>query len=178
MTRHTQRTSLENVAMGNLFRSLFRRADTVGNVPASSSTPQRATLAPETDNRRAQTESSSLRVSEQQGRERRTDTAQAEATVSRPLALRSQQNTLERERRDVESRTTSGNSEAAPSRQRGKPSTVPSTGSGTVSKRGSHQDYLQGLPRPERRRIQQEMKRKRKPGNCFSVHMDGMDHSR
>ena len=153
--------------MGNLFRSLFRRPDTVGNVPASSSTPQRATLTPETDNHRTQTEASSLRVSEHQGGERRTDTAQAEETVSRPLALRSQQNTLEREERDVESRTTSGNSEAAPSRQRGKPSTVPSTGSGTVSKEGSHQDYLQSLPRPERRRVQQEMRRKRKPGKLI-----------
>ena len=143
--------------MGNLLRCLRRRPEAADNAPAcpaGSSTP-----APETDNRRApQTEASSLGVGEQ-GEGKRTDTAQAEETVSRPLGFRSPQE------RDVESRASGGNSEAAPSRQRGKPSTVPSAASGTVSVEGSQQDYLENLPRHDRRRIQQEMRRKRKPGN-------------
>ena len=151
--------------MGNLFRSLFRRPDTVENASAcsaTSSTPQQAIPTPEIGNRRAQTEASTLSVREHGGG-RRTDTAQAEETASRPLGLTSLQNTLGREERDVESRTTSaGIGEAAPS-QRGKP--VPSTASGTVSKERSHQSYLKNLPRHERRRIEQEMRRKRKPGN-------------
>ena len=146
-----------------------RRPDTVENAPATFSTPQQTIPVPETDNRRAQTEASSLSVSEQEGG-RRTDMAQAGETVSRPLGLRPLQNTLEREERDVETRTTGGNSKAAPS-QRGKLSTVPGTASGTVSKEGSQQDYLKNLPRHERRRIEQEMRRKRKPGKLWIIYL-------
>ena len=158
--------------MGNLLRFLRRRPEAIENVPAcpaSFSTSQQAIPAPETDNhmnRRAQTEASSLSVSEQGGG-RRTDTAQAGETVSRPLGLKSLQtdDTLKREQKDVESRITSaGISEAAPS-QGGKLSTVPNTASGTVSKEGDQQGYLKSLSRHERRRIEQEMRRKCKPGN-------------
>ena len=151
--------------MGNLLRFLRRRPDSVENAPAysaTSSTPQQAIPTPEIGNRRAQTDASSLSVREHRGG-RQTDTAQAEETASRPLGFTSLQNNLGREGRDVESITTSaGISEATPS-QRSKP--VPSTASGTVSKERSHQSYLKNLPRHERRRIEQEMRRKRKPGD-------------
>ena len=97
----------------------------------------------------------------------------AEETVSPPLGFSSLQNTLKRE---VESGTASRSSEAAPSQQdkpsqageggTSKPlsSTVPSTASGTVSKEGSQQGYRKKISRHERRRIEQEIRRKRKPG--------------
>ena len=153
--------------MGNLLRFLSRRPDTVENAPSPSSIPQQTIPAPETDNRRARAEASSLSISEQGGG-RRTDTAQAEETVSRPLGLRPLQNTLEREERDVETRTIGGNSKAAPSQQ-GKLSTVPGTASDNVSKEGSQQGYFKNLPRHERRRIEQEMRRKRKPGKLWII---------
>ncbi len=152
--------------MGNLLRFLRRRPENAPTHPALSSNPQEATPAPESDDRRAQREASSLNVSEQGGG-RRTDAAPARETVSRPLGLGSLQNTLEREGRDVESRTASGNSEAAPSRQRGKPSTDPAIASGSVNKEGNQQDYLKSLQRHERRRIEQEMRQKRKPGTVY-----------
>ena len=158
--------------MGNLLRFLRRRPpENTPAHPASSSNPEEAIPAPESDDHRAQTEASSVSVGEQGGPGRRTDTAPAGETASRPLGLRSPpQNTLEREGRDVESRTSSGNGEAAPSRQRGNPSTAPATASGTVCKEGSQRkDYLKSLPRPERRRVEQEMRRKRKPGMLLSM---------
>ena len=154
--------------MGNLLHFLHRRPE---NAPASSSNPEEAIPAPESDDRRAQIEASSLSVGGQGGPRRQTDTAPAGETVPRSLGLRSPpQNTLEREGRDVESRTSSGNSEAAPSRQGGEPSTAPASASGTVSKEGSQrQDYLKTLPRHERRRVEQEIRRKRKPGMLLSL---------
>ena len=97
-------------------------------------------------------------------------------SVSQPLGHSSLQNTLEGDNREVKSGAANVNSKGAPS-QRGKPSeadggcageplsyTVQGTGSGTVSKEGSQQGYLKNLPRHERRRIEQEIRRKRKPG--------------
>ena len=156
--------------MGNLLRFLRRRPEDGPTHRASSSNPEEAIPASESDDGRAQTEANSLSVGEQGGG-RRPDTAPAGETESRALGLRSPlQNTLEREGRDVENRTSSGNSEAAPSRQRGEPSTAPTTASGTVSKEGSQrQGYLKSLPRHERRRVEQEMRRKRKPGMLLST---------
>ena len=153
--------------MGNLLRFLRRRPEDGPTHRASSSNPEEAISAPESDDGRAQTEASSL----SEGGGRRPDTAPAGETVSRALVLRSPlQNTLEWEGRDVENRTSSGNSEAAPSRQQGEPSTSPTTASGTVSKEGSQrQDYLKSLLRHERRRVEQEMRRKRKPGMHLST---------
>ena len=152
--------------MGNLLHFLRRRPEDGTTYQASSFSSVEPIPAPESDDGRAQTEASSLSIGEQGGG-RELDTAPAGETESRVLGLRSPlQNTLEREGRDVESR----NSEAAPSRQRGEPSTAPTTASGTVSKEGSQrQDYLKSLPRHERRRVEQEMRRKRKPGMLLST---------
>ena len=98
-------------------------------------------------------------------------------SMSRPLGHSSLQNTLEGDNNgEVESAAANVNSKGTPS-QRDKPSqadgggagqpvsyTVQGTGSGTVSKEGSQQGYLKNLPRHERRRIEQEIRRKRKPG--------------
>ena len=99
--------------------------------------------------------------------------------MSQPLGHSSLQNTLEGDDRELESGAANVDSKGAPS-QRGKPSradeggageplsyTVQGTGSGTVSKEGSQQDYLKNLPRHERRRIEQEIRRKRKPGKSW-----------
>ena len=103
----------------------------------------------------------------------------AETTTSRPLGLsgRSLPSTMESSKRKLETPTTGGSSEAGHSHQDKPPadegtskpsssSTVPSTTSGCVSKQGSHseQGYLKKMPRQERRRIEQDIKRKHRPG--------------
>ena len=95
------------------------------------------------------------------------------------VRLCSLQNTSERV--DSEIQSASGNYDAASSRSKqdkpsqadgggsrepGLSSSVSSTASGTLSTEGGQQGYLKNLPRHKRRRIEQEMRRKRRPGRC------------
>ena len=103
------------------------------------------------------------------------DTVAAETTASRPSSLPS---SMENSKRKLETPTAGGSSEAGHSRQDKPPtkpssSTVPSTTSGCFSKQGSHseQGYLKKMSRQERRKIEQDIKRKRRPG-MFVWHMD------
>ena len=98
----------------------------------------------------------------------------AETTAPRPSSLPS---TMENSKKKLETPTVGGSSEAGHS-HRDKPptddegttkpssSTVPRTTSGCVSKQGSHseQDYLKKMSRQERQRVEQDIKRKRRPG--------------
>ena len=154
--------------MGDFFSCLRRRQNSGERASrsAASFTPQEVISALETKNQ-TRTEADNSVCKQREGG-RRGDMA-AEETVSPPLGLSSLQNTLERE---VESGTASRSSEAAPSQQ-DKPSQtgeggtskpLSSTVSSTASKEGSQQGYRKKISRHERRRIEQEIRRKRKPG--------------
>ena len=169
--------------MGNV---LFSRSNNHGShqdetdFPTSSS-PKEINSSPE---KQYQTAADTI-VQDDIGTRPPSDVA-AETTASRPLGLSSLPSTMEKSKRKLETPTAGGSSrEAGHSGRQDKPptdegttkpsgsSTVSSTTSGCVSKQGSHseQGYLKKMSRQERRKIEQDIKRKRRPG-MFVWHMD------